>query len=127
MKCPCCSEKLYKDCCEIGHKHIKKVKTAEDLMRSRYAAFVLANGDYLMASHHESTRPSKEKKSIVKWAKSVDWIKLDIIKTSKGLETDTEGTVEFKAIFQDDGELQMIHENSRFVKEDGCWFYIDAL
>ncbi|MFB9052409.1 YchJ family protein [Formosa undariae] len=127
MKCPCCSEKLYKDCCEIAHLDLTQVKTAEDLMRSRYAAFVFANGDYLMASHHESTRPSKEKKSIVQWSKSVDWIKLDILKTTKGLEADTEGTVEFKAIFQEEGELQMIHENSRFVKENGCWFYIDAL
>ncbi|MDW5288318.1 YchJ family protein [Formosa sp. PL04] len=127
MKCPCCSEKLYKDCCEIAHTDIMQVKTAEALMRSRYSAFVFANGDYLMQSHHKSTRPIKEKKEIVKWAKSVDWIKLDVIKRTKGLEKDTEGTVEFKAIFQEDGELQMIHENSRFLKENGCWFYVDAL
>ncbi|CDF79035.1 conserved hypothetical protein [Formosa agariphila KMM 3901] len=104
-----------------------QVKTAEALMRSRYSAFVFANGEYLMESHYKKTRPLKEKKAIVKWAKSVDWIKLDIINTTKGLEPDTEGTVEFKAIFQEEGELQMIHENSRFIKENDCWFYVDAI
>ena len=127
MKCPCCSEKMYKDCCELAHSDILHAKTAEALMRSRYSAFVLANGTYLMESHHKSTRPVKEKKAIVKWAKSVDWIKLEVLNTTKGLENDTEGTVEFKAIFQEAGELQMIHENSRFVKENGCWYYVDAL
>ena len=50
-------------------------------MRSRYSAFVLANGDYLMATHHKSTRPIKEKKAIVKWAKSVQWLKLEILES----------------------------------------------
>lgn len=127
MICPCGSGNTYNTCCEIAHLNIKKVKTAEALMRSRYSAFVMANADYLMASHHVSTRPIKEKKAIAKWAASIDWIKLNIINTAKGLEADTEGFVEFKAIFQEDGELQMIHEHSRFVKENECWFYIDAI
>ncbi|WP_066218656.1 YchJ family protein [Formosa haliotis] len=127
MICPCGSEKTYQNCCKIAHDDLLQVKTAEALMRSRYTAFVLANGDYLMKSHHKSTRPISEKKAIVKWAKSVEWIKLVIINTKKGLPTDTEGTVEFKAIFQDHGALDMIHENSHFVKENDCWYYIDAL
>ena len=60
------------------------LETAQQLMRSRYSAFVLANGDYLMETHHSSTRPIKEKKAIVKWAKSVQWIKLEIVETTKG-------------------------------------------
>ncbi|MGJ5641007.1 YchJ family protein [Formosa sp. S-31] len=126
MKCPCCSGKTYKDCCEIAHLNLLDVKTAEALMRSRYSAFVLANGDYLMKSHHRSTRPLNEKKSIVKWAKSVDWIKLDVVKTEQGREEDFEGFVEFKAIFQEHGELQMIHENSKFIKEENCWYYLSG-
>ncbi|PNW28675.1 YchJ family protein [Formosa algae] len=127
MKCPCCSGKSYEACCELAHLDILQVQTAEALMRSRYSAFVLANGDYLMKSHHKSTRPTKEQKAIVKWAKSVDWIRLNILNTTKGLANDTEGTVEFKAMFQERGELQMIHENSRFINDNGCWYYIDAL
>jgi len=53
-------------------------------MRSRYCAFVLANGDYLMQTHHTSTRPLTEREAIVKRAKSVKWIKLIILETTKG-------------------------------------------
>lgn len=99
-------------------------KTAEQLMRSRYSAFVLANGDYLMQSHHASTRPLKEKKSIIKWAKSVQWLKLEIIEISKGTENDTEGTVTFNAYFNENGKADIIHEKSAFVKEDNHWTYL---
>lgn len=101
-----------------------EAKTAEQLMRSRYSAFVKADGDYLMQSHHASTRRIKEKKSIVKWSKSVEWIKLDVLETSKGTENDSEGTVTFKAYFYDNGKVDIIHEKSAFVKEGNHWFYV---
>ncbi|WP_236778410.1 YchJ family protein [Pseudalgibacter alginicilyticus] len=103
---------------------MNKAVTAEQLMRSRYSAFVLANGDYLMQSHHSSTRPIKEKKDIVKWAKSVEWIKLEILETSKGYETDSDGTVTFNAYFYKHGKIRVIHEKSIFIKEDNHWTYL---
>ena len=65
MNCYCGSLKSYNNCCEIAHKNLAEVETAEQLMRSRYSAFVLADGDYLMQSHHSSTRPIKEKKRLL--------------------------------------------------------------
>ncbi|WP_246147033.1 YchJ family protein [Seonamhaeicola marinus] len=106
------------------HKNIAEAKTAEQLMRSRYSAFVLANGDYLMKSHHSTTRPVKEKKAIVKWAKSVEWIKLEVLETTRGTLHDTEGTVTFKAYFYEKGKVDVIHEKSKFVKENNCWTYL---
>ncbi|MFD0962724.1 YchJ family protein [Pseudofulvibacter geojedonensis] len=123
----CGNDSSYTKCCEIAHRDITKVTTAEQLMRSRYSAFVLANGNYLIDSHHSSTRPIKEKKSIVKWAKSVQWIRLDVIKTTNGLANDNEGTVTFKAFYFENGSVQVIHENSLFKKEKGIWMYVDAL
>jgi len=123
-KCYCGKLREYDSCCERIHKDIMKAITAEDLMRSRYSAFVLANGDYLMKSHHSSTRPLREKKSIVAWAKSVKWIKLEVLQTTKGLESDEEGTVAFKAFYFENGALEVIQENSRFVKENSCWMYL---
>jgi SEC-C motif-containing protein len=93
-------------------------------MRSRYSAFVLANGDYLMASHHSKTRKISEKTAIVKWAKSVNWIKLDILETTKGLENDTKGTVTFNAYFYERGKVEVIHEKSAFLKESNHWKYL---
>jgi len=93
-------------------------------MRSRYSAFVLANGDYLMQTHHTSTRPLTEREAIVKWAKSIKWIKLIILETTKGLEKDKKGTVTFNTYFYDAATIDVIHEKSVFVKEDGEWYYL---
>ncbi|OBX23471.1 MULTISPECIES: YchJ family protein [Bizionia] len=124
MNCYCGNDKPYKDCCEIFHLNNGKTETAEQLMRSRYSAFVLTNGDYLMQTHHRSTRPISEKKAIVTWAKSVSWIKLDVLKTSKGLANDKEGTVTFNAYFQKKGCIDVIHEKSAFIKENETWYYL---
>ena len=124
MTCYCGNLKSYVSCCEKVHKNITNAKTAEQLMRSRYSAFVLANGDYLMKSHHSKTRPTSEKKLIVAWTKSVNWIKLEIIETTKGLESDTKGTVTFNAYFYELGTMDVIHEKSAFIKEDNHWKYL---
>ncbi|SEK43356.1 SEC-C motif-containing protein [Aquimarina amphilecti] len=123
-KCHCGRERSYDNCCAIIHKSILKAVTAEDLMRSRYSAFVLADGNYLMKSHHSSTRPLKEKKSIVAWAKSVNWIRLEVLSAIEGLENDIKGTVEFKAFYFENNKVECIHENSSFIKENGHWVYL---
>mgnify|MGYP005990114619 CR=1 FL=1 len=118
MKCPCNPENLYKNCCKKAHLNIQSVTSAEALMRSRYSAFVLANVEYLQLSHYSSTRPSnKEKKEIFRWTKSVEWLKLEVINS-------TENTVEFKAFFIEDREINVIHENSFFTKENKHWVYV---
>ncbi|QRM88796.1 Sec-C motif domain protein [Lacinutrix sp. WUR7] len=124
MNCYCGNNKTYKSCCEVFHLNNGKTETAQQLMRSRYSAFVLANGDYLMETHHSSTRPTSEKKAIVKWAKSVAWIKLEIEETTKGLEKDKEGTVTFNAYFYENSKVDVIHEKSAFIKENNKWYYL---
>lgn len=124
--CYCGSNSTYKDCCKIAHTDLAKVTTAEQLMRSRYSAFVLANGNYLMESHHSTTRPVKEKKSIVKWAKSVQWIRLEVLDATEGLTKDEEGAVTFSAYFYENGNVEVIHEKSLFKKEKGLWMYVSA-
>ncbi len=124
MNCYCGNNKPYTECCEVFHKNSGKTETAEQLMRSRYSAFVVADGDYLMLTHHSSTRPVKEKKAIVNWAKSVQWIKLEVQETSKGMATDNEGTVTFDAYFFENGKVDVIHEKSAFVKENNIWKYL---
>ncbi len=129
--CPCGSNLEYKTCCGKFHDNISLVKTAEQLMRSRYTAFTKAMGDYLMLSHHSSTRPLSEKKEIEKWAKSVQWDRLEIISKSKGEASDDVGVVEFKAHFYTlsygNKKLDCIHERSQFEKENGIWMYLSAL
>ena len=90
-------------------------------MRSRYNAFVLAKIDYLQESHNTKTRPTElENKEILTWTKSVEWVKLTVLKS-------TENTVEFKAFFHENNSLNVIHENSFFAIENNHWVYKDAL
>ena len=127
-QCPCGSSKNYNDCCGIAHNNITHVETAEQLMRSRYTAFTLANDNYLHLSHHSETRPKSkaDRNETVKWAKSITWLKLEVLKTSEGLSSDNFGIVEFKAYYLENGITQIIHEISTFEKENGHWVYVDG-
>ncbi len=122
--CACGSKKSYKTCCGLIHSDIHQAKTPLALMKSRYTAFTIGYIDYLMRSHHSSTRPVAEKEDILKWAKSVTWLNLEIVESPKPIET--EGFVTFKASFLENGKQNVIHEKSRFVKENGHWTYIDG-
>jgi SEC-C motif-containing protein len=127
MKCPCNPYRLYENCCAKAHQDILQVTTVEQLMRSRYSAFVLGNVAYLQDSHHSSNSPDKkEARQIKNWTNSVNWIKLVVLQTTEGLEKDNTGTVAFKAFYMEKNRVQMIHENSRFCKENGHWVYLDA-
>jgi len=124
MNCPCGRNKVYEACCGLVHQDMINAITAEDLMRSRYVAFTKGDGDYLMQSHHSSTRPVSEKEEIEKWSKSVKWKGLEVVNSTKGLVSDDEGTVEFKAHFKERGVKRVIHENSKFIREYGYWMYL---
>lgn len=118
--CPCGSKIKFEDCCQPIILGDSKAETAEQLMRSRYSAFTTANAEYLMKSHHRSTRPTKkEMRNIKSWASSVTWLGLTVISSE-------ERKVNFKAIFLEEGKMDHIAEISRFVKENGEWFYLDG-
>ena len=125
--CTCGREKPYLECCYLIHEGTEKAVTAEELMRSRYAAFTRGKGDYLMESHSVTTRVLKDEKLIEKWAKSVTWLHLDILNITDGKADDTHGTVEFKAFFMEQGKMDVIHENSSFIMENGKWVYVGVV
>ena len=56
--CPCLSGMSYESCCEPLHREKQRAATAEQLMRSRYSAFALAEVDYLIATHPDSLTPA---------------------------------------------------------------------
>ncbi len=93
---------------------------AETLMRSRYSAFVLERADYLLATWHASTRPSQ-----VSFDPGVKWLGLEV-KQHRPIDA-TQAEVEFVARQRDkSGRAVRLHERSRFVREDGRWFYVDG-
>jgi len=96
--------------------------TAEELMRSRFAAFRAADAAWLLRTWHPSTRPES-----LDLADNPRWRGLQIVDTARGAEGDATGVVEFRATYLDpDGGIGVLHERSRFVREGGRWFYLDG-
>jgi SEC-C motif domain protein len=119
--CPCLSGEQYSGCCGRFHRGNAEAPTAEQLMRSRYSAFVVRDAAYLLRTWHPDTRPSE-----LELDPATEWRRLDIVSTNRGGPLDSEGTVEFKGHFRHDGEGGVHHETSRFRRENRRWFYLDA-
>jgi SEC-C motif-containing protein len=126
-KCPCCSDKYFSDCCGPVIQS-ESANTALALMRSRFTAYVLQKVEYIYNTTHLKTRRKSSLNDIKIWANENKWTKLEIIDSKNGNRNDQNGTVEFKAHFIDGlGGLQIHHEKSNFVKENGKWFYVDGV
>lgn len=95
--------------------------TAEELMRSRFRAFREADADWLLHTWHPSTRPDS-----LDLTDNPVWRGLQIVDTVDGGPDDTTGIVEFRATYREPGGVGVQHERSRFVREDGRWFYVDG-
>ncbi len=91
-------------------------------MRSRYSAFVLRDGGYLLATWHSRTRPGS-----VGFDPHREWTGLEIVTTTGGSALAKDGTVEFRARYRNQAGAGVQHENSRFVRENGRWVYLEAV
>lgn len=118
--CPCESGLPYADCCGLWHAGLvagQHAPTPETLMRSRYSAYVIGLLDYLLATWHASTSPGDLELPPVKW------LGLEVRHAQSSGDA---GVVEFVARCKEGGRAQRLHETSRFVREDGRWYYIDG-
>ena len=118
--CPCGSGKEYQLCCGPVLARKTPARTAEQLMRSRYTANVKQDVEHLFASWHSTTRPKGMNMDYNLWSE------LQILDTVAGGPEDDTGEVEFRAFYRQ-GEMQgVLHERSRFCREDGQWVYLDG-
>lgn len=90
-------------------------------MRSRYSAFALGLDDYIQRSWHASKRPPPQTHSA---DEKTQWIGLQILR-HENPENDR-ALVEFKARYKINGRAFVLHETSRFIRENGHWFYVDG-
>ena len=118
--CPCSSGLPYDECCGPVHAG-RPAPTAEQLMRSRYSAYVRGDVPHLLRTWHRSTRPA----SLV-LDDDLRWERLDVLARSGGGPFDDEGTVEFRAHHRLGDVPGSRHEVSRFVREGGRWYYVDG-
>lgn len=119
--CPCGSPD-YEGCCGRFHRG-EAPDDAEQLMRSRYSAYVLGLGDYLRSTWHPETRPAAIDVDSAD-AKATKWLGLDV----KRHQPDGDrARVEFVARYRVGGaSAQRLHEISRFERIDGRWHYCDG-
>lgn len=117
--CPCGGGN-YHDCCGAYLRREAWPATAEELMRSRYTAFVLRDVEYLLRTWHPRTRPE-----------TIDldertWTGLTITEQVDGTEDDQMGIIGFVATWVAAGEHGSQTERSAFVRRAGRWFYLAA-
>jgi SEC-C motif-containing protein len=93
---------------------------AEALMRSRYAAFAAGDEAWLLATWHSSTRPAS-----VAFEPGTKWLGLEV-RDHRRIDDD-HAEVEFVARYRvGGGPAVRLHERSRFVREQGRWYYVDG-
>ncbi len=129
--CPCRSEEpisqTYGECCALWHVGLlatpkRFAPTPEQLMRSRYSAYVLKLGDYLLATWYAESSPGEIDFPPTKWLG---------LEVKSSAATGDVGVVEFVARYRDStGRAGRLHEISRFVREgageSAHWLYIDG-
>ena len=93
---------------------------AQQLMRSRYSAFVLEREAYLLSTWHPSQRPAQ-----IAFDPGVKWLGLDV-RDDRMTGADT-AEVEFVARQKPfSGPAIRLHERSRFLRDGDRWFYLDG-
>ncbi|RDK97296.1 YchJ family protein [Enterobacillus tribolii] len=123
--CPCQSGKAYTECCQPVIQGQRAAQTPEQLMRSRYTAFVTHNADYLIASWHPDCQMEAQRDSIIASFADTEWRGLSIVSTHPGKNAD-EGYVEFMARYHSSGKDAALHERSRFLRLEERWYYVDG-
>jgi SEC-C motif-containing protein len=123
--CLCGNTKSFESCCALLLKREKSASTAEELMRSRFAAFCVKDIDYVMNTTDPLTRRQFDRAANLQWANGSEFLKLEIIKAT---EQNTSAHVEFKAYFKTLGsdEVLLHHEKARFAKRFGQWYFQDG-
>jgi len=91
--------------------------TPKELMISRYEAFVKEDWEYIAKTSINQTIEELHTSTPIKW------LKLDVIDAHDDI-------VEFKAYYQDifngDNTIHLLHEKSKFIKENEEWKYLDG-
>ncbi|MCM3696432.1 YchJ family protein [Microbacterium oleivorans] len=119
--CPC-GRRAFAACCGPVLDGVP-AETPEDLMRSRYTAFALADARHLADTWWPATRPDD-----VSVDDGTSWLGLEVLRSETTPDGRT-GRVAFRARWRDTatGESRLLEEDSRFLRRAGRWYYADAL
>ncbi|GGR39019.1 YchJ family protein [Deinococcus ruber] len=120
--CMCGSGKKYAVCCGPLHAG-RNARTCEQLMRSRYSAYVLRLEAYLLHTWHPATRPARLNLE----NDQTRWLGLKIHSREDGGPGDGVGWVSFSASYRSGQDTHTLTERSEFVRlPEGRWVYVDG-
>lgn len=121
--CPCGSGRSYTECCGPYISGSQRPSTAEALMRSRYSAYAEHAINYIVDTCTKDGKQDIDVKQTRDWSEKSQWLGLKILSVTKGGPDDTEGAVEFEAVYEHEGLKDIHHEKARFKKVEGAWLY----
>ena len=104
----------YAECCGRLHRQTAVAETPEELMRSRYAAYVVGDLDHIFRTWHPRTRP--------------DVIEPDPALTWTGLRSCPPRATRWSSWrpYERAGVPGRRHEGSRFEQRRDKWVYVDG-
>ncbi len=126
MNCPCNPKQRYELCCQPFHQGKSFPDTAEQLMRSRYSAFVLGEIDYIIETTIPAQQQFLNKQEITEWSRQTQWHKLQINNHTPNIGK-RHASVDFEAFFITDDGMQSHREHSTFVTIENRWYFIDPV
>ncbi|RYY78025.1 MAG: YchJ family protein [Moraxellaceae bacterium] len=122
--CPCGSLQSYRQCCQPLHESSQVAISAEQLMRSRYAAFVMGEIDYIVQTTVPAQQGLLDVQAITDWSQQNQWLGLSIIASQPDVKP-RHAHVEFVARFKDQQGEQQHRELSSFVHSGTRWYFLD--
>ena len=117
--CPCGSDVPYGECCGRLLDGAIRADSAVTLMRSRYVAYALGREAYLLSTWHPATRPAA-----LNLDQDSKWLGLQVLRHEQ--QSEDQAIVEFVARYKVNGRAWRLQETSRFVRDNGQWFYLQG-
>ncbi|MBK4783226.1 MAG: YchJ family protein [Pantoea sp. Pent] len=122
-KCPCYSGEQYSLCCQPFLNGQQTPQRAEQLMRSRYSAYVMQNAAWLVETWHPSQRVAGLETLLSESFATTEWLGLNVTRGNHGSH-ENEAFVTFFARYLEKDRTCSLYECSRFLREDQRWYYV---
>ncbi|MCQ4278929.1 YchJ family protein [Pseudomonas stutzeri] len=122
--CPCGTGDPYGECCGRYHQGLP-APSAEQLMRSRYSAYVVGAIAYLQATTLPAQQQALDLQSMKEWSANSTWLGLDVEQSQVLGGQPEHALVSFTARWHDGAGEHAQHERSAFVQHNGRWYFID--
>ena len=125
-RCPCGLSDDLDACCGRFIAGGEAPETAEQLMRSRYTAYVRGAVDYIIATTAAQARGEIDRAGLTQYCRTLRGVSLRIVDRVAGGPLDERGVVAFVATLRSEGRSLVQRERSRFAREEGRWVYVDG-